>query len=97
MKELKVRGLILREAPLGDKDKRLVMFTRETGKIPVLAKGALSPKSKWGASSQIFCYGDYVLSKGQTFYYIKEVQLIETFFEIRKIGKDIIADRHVFH
>lgn len=84
MKELKVRGLILREAPLGDKDKRLIMFTREMGKIPVLAKGALSPKSKWGASSQIFCYGDYVLSKGQTFYYIKEVQLIETFFEIRK-------------
>lgn len=84
MKESKVRGLIIKEAPMGDKDKRLVMLTREMGKISVIAKGALSPKSKWGATSQTFCYGDYVLSKGQTFYYIKEAQLIESFFALRQ-------------
>lgn len=84
MKESKVRGLIIREAPMGDKDKRLVMLTREMGKISLIAKGALSPKSKWGAATQLFCYGDYILSKGQTFYYIKEVQLIESFFPIRQ-------------
>ena len=83
MKESKVRGLIIKEAPMGDKDKRLVMLTREMGKIPVIAKGALSPKSKWAATSQVFCYGDYVLGKGQTFYYIKEAQLIESFFALR--------------
>lgn len=84
MKESKVRGLIIKEAPMGDKDKRLVMLTREMGKISVLAKGALSPKSKWGAATQLFCYGDYILSKGQSFYYIKEVQLIESFFSLRE-------------
>ena len=84
MKEIKVRGLIIREAPLGDKDKRLVMLTREMGKLSVIAKGALSPRSKWNATSQVFCYGDYVLSKGQTFYYIKEAQLVESFFALRQ-------------
>lgn len=84
MKESKVRGLIIREASMGDKDKRLVMLTREMGKIPVIAKGALSPKSKHGAISQVFCYGDYVLGKGRTFYYIKEAQLIEAFFPLRQ-------------
>ncbi len=84
MKERKVRGLIIQEAPMGDKDKRLVMLTRELGKISVIAKGALSPKSKWAATSQAFCYGDYVVSKGQTFYYIKEAQLIESFFSLRQ-------------
>ncbi len=84
MKEQKVRGLIIKEAPMGDKDKRLVMLTREMGKISVIAKGALSPKSKWAATSQVFCYGDYVLSKGQSFYYIKEAQLIESFFALRQ-------------
>ena len=84
MKERKVRGLIIKEAPMGDKDKRLVMLTREMGKISVIAKGALSAKSKWAATSQVFCYGDYVLSKGQTFYYIKEAQLIESFFSLRQ-------------
>ncbi|MCI8633726.1 MAG: DNA repair protein RecO [Lachnospiraceae bacterium] len=83
MKESKVRGLIIKEAPMGDKDKRLIMLTREMGKISVIAKGALSPKSKWGAASQLFSYGDYVMSKGQSFYYIKEVQLIESFYALR--------------
>ena len=78
-----MRGLIIKEAPMGDKDKRLIMLTREIGKISVIAKGALSPKSKWGAASQLFSYGDYVLSKGQSFYYIKEVQLIESFYALR--------------
>lgn len=84
MKEKKVRGLVIKEAPMSDKDKRLVMLTREMGKISVLAKGALSPKSKWGAVTQLFCYGDYVLSKGKSFYYIKEAQLIESFFALRQ-------------
>lgn len=84
MKERKVRGLIIKEAPMGDKDKRLVMLTREMGKISVIAKGALSAKSKWAATSQVFCYGDYVLGKGQSFYYIKEAQLIESFFALRQ-------------
>ncbi len=84
MKDRKVRGLIIKEAPMGDKDKRLVMLTRDLGKISVIAKGALSPKSKWVATSQVFCYGDYVVSKGQTFYYIKEAQLIESFFSLRQ-------------
>lgn len=84
MNEIKVRGLIIREAPMGDKDKRLVMLTREMGKLSVLAKGALSPKSRWGAVSQLFCYGEYRLSRGRTFYYIQEAQLIETFYDIRQ-------------
>lgn len=84
MKEYKVRGIILREAPMGDKDKRLVMLTRENGKIPVLAKGALSPKSRLAGLTQLFCYGEYRLSKGRTFYYIQEGTLRESFFDLRQ-------------
>lgn len=83
MKEIKVRGLIVQEAPMGDKDKRLILLTRELGKISVIAKGALSPKNRYSALCQLFCYGDYVLSKGRTFYYIQEAQLIESFYHLR--------------
>ena len=47
MTEVKVHGIVTAEAVMGDKDKRLTLLTREMGRIPVLAKGALAPKSRW--------------------------------------------------
>ncbi|MBO6159068.1 MAG: DNA repair protein RecO [Firmicutes bacterium] len=83
MEEIKVHALVLREAPMGDKDKRLVLLTAELGKISVLAKGALGAKSRFKAISGSFSYGEYVLSKGNTFYYIKEGTLLESFYGLR--------------
>ena len=71
MKEMKVRGIVIREEAMGEKDKRVVLLTEEVGKITILAKGAMSAKSRFGALTQLFCLGDYVVTKGRTFYYIK--------------------------
>lgn len=84
MNEIKVRGIVLREEAMGDKDKRVVLLTEELGRISVLAKGAKSVKSKVGALTQPFCLSDYVLQKGRTFYYIKEAHLVESFYELRE-------------
>lgn len=84
MKEIKVRGIVIREEPMGDKDKRIVLLTEEMGKLPVLAKGALTSKSRFGALTQLFSLGDFVLTKGKTFYYIKEAQLVENFYGLRE-------------
>lgn len=84
MKEIKVRGIVIREEAMGDKDKRLVLLTEEMGKLSVLAKGALGAKSKVRALTELFCLGDYVLTKGKTFYYIKEAQLVESFYALRE-------------
>ncbi len=82
-KELKVRGIVIREAPMGDKDKRIVLLTEEVGKISVLAKGALGPKSKSAALTQLFSLVELIVTKGRTFYYIKEGRLIESFYDLR--------------
>ena len=84
MTEVKVQGIVVSEAVMGDKDKRLILLTRELGKLTVLAKGALSPKSPWRSAAQLFCCGSYLLTKGRTFYYIKEVELKESFYELRR-------------
>ncbi|MBO4887965.1 MAG: DNA repair protein RecO [Firmicutes bacterium] len=83
MKEIKVHGIVLREDPMGDKDKRLVLLTREQGKITVLAKGAMGAKSKFRALCGVFSYVELVLTHGATFYYIKEGTLIESFYSLR--------------
>ena len=84
MKEMKVRGIVIREEAMGEKDKRVVLLTEEVGKITILAKGAMSAKSRFGALTQLFCLGDYVVTKGRTFYYIKEARLVESFYALRE-------------
>ena len=83
MKEIKVRGIVLREDPMGDKDKRLVLLSRELGKITVLAKGAMGAKSKFRALTGVFSYVELVLTHGASFYYIKEGNLLESFYSLR--------------
>lgn len=84
MAEGKVHGIVVSEAVMGDRDKRIILLTREMGKITVLAKGALSPKSRFRSVTQLFCCGSYVLTKGRTFYYIKEAELADSFYELRR-------------
>ncbi len=83
MAQIKVRGIVIEEAPMGEKDKRLIVLTAEQGKISVLAKGAKSQKSRFAAPSQLFCISDFVLDTGRTFFYIKEYEIRETFFDLR--------------
>ena len=83
MAQIKVRGIVLEQAPMGEKDKRLVVLTREMGKISVLAKGAKSQAGRQAAPAQLFCVADYVLDRGKTFYYIKEYEILGSFYSLR--------------
>lgn len=80
---LKCRGIVLNEFPMGDKDKRITLLTREYGKIGVMVKGAFSPNSKWRSVSQPFSCASYELSKSNGFYYIKDAELIDSFYAMR--------------
>ncbi len=81
--EIKLSGIVLSAAPMGDKDLRLNVLTRESGCLSVLAKGALGPKSKWRSVSQPFSLVHMVLTRGQTFYYIKEAELADSLYALR--------------
>lgn len=83
MSDIKLSGIVISAAPMGDKDVRAVLLSREIGKVTVLVKGGLSPKSKWRSIAQPFACGNFVLSKGTTFYYIKEAELGDSLYELR--------------
>lgn len=83
MADMKTKGIVVSEMPVGENDKRLVMLTKDKGKIVVFARGARKTTSMLLAGSQIFAYGDYILYKGRSAYTMKQVQLIESFHPIR--------------
>lgn len=69
---------------MGEQDKRVTILTKESGKLQAIAKGAKSSRGKLSGSTQLFYYGDFLLDKGRTFYYIREVQILESFYSIRQ-------------
>ncbi len=57
----KTEGLVLRGYRMSESSKVVVIYTRSTGKVRVVARGARRPRSKFGASVEPLTWGAYVL------------------------------------
>ena len=79
---IKTRAIIIKEEVVKESDKRLVVLTKNLGKILIYARGAKNIKSKFIVMTQ-FSYVDLILRKGSGFYSLNEVSLIESFYNLR--------------
>jgi len=79
----KVRGLIIRTVDIKETDRLVTIFTEECGVVTALARGARSLKSRKMSATMLFCYGDYVLYGQGDKQWIKEAELIESFYDMR--------------
>jgi DNA repair protein RecO (recombination protein O) len=50
----RTQGIVLRTRKIRESSRIVVFFTRDYGKISVVAKGSLKPKSKFGSSLELF-------------------------------------------
>jgi len=74
--------LIISESKMGDFDKMVTILT-PNGKIGCAAKGARRPKSLLMAGTQFFCFGEYLIFKGNNSYNINSCDTIEIFYNLR--------------
>jgi DNA repair protein RecO (recombination protein O) len=80
---LKVKGVVIRSVDIKDSDKLITLYTEEKGIVTAIANGSKTLKSRYMAATQLFCYGNYVLYKKGDFFFVREVELIESFFDLR--------------
>ena len=63
-----VTGIVLSSQNIGETDRRIVLLTRERGKISVFARGAVKPKNPLVTASQPFTFGEFFLYAGRDSY-----------------------------
>lgn len=80
-----VTGFILREFPYKETSKILEVFSKEYGKISIIAKGVMKKNSKTSAITQRFVKANFNLYKsGKELYGIREISLINGYSKSNK-------------
>lgn len=77
-------GMVLSAATIGEYDKRVVLLTKERGRISAFARGARRPRSPLSASTEPFTFGEFFIYKGRDSYTIEQVEVKNFFPELRK-------------
>lgn len=75
-----VTGIILKQTPIGEYDRRVCLLTKEKGKISAFARGARKPGNRLAAATNPFCFGTFKLYAGRDSYTVSEAE-IQNYFE----------------
>lgn len=77
-------GMILKAEPLGEYDRRVVILTKERGKISAFAKGSRRPGNRLMAPTNPFSFGQFRLYAGRSSYNMTDAEISNYFEELRQ-------------
>ncbi len=75
-------GMVLKTAPAGEYDKRIILLTREQGKVTAFVRGARRPNSALQAATNLFCFGKYEAYEGRETYTVVKAEISNYFSEL---------------
>lgn len=83
MSNYTVNALVIHRTNLGESDRILTLFTKEEGKLAVVAKGSRKPTSKFCGASELFTLSRQLLATGKTLDILNQCEILNTFPSLR--------------
>lgn len=90
----RTEGIILRRHDLGEADRILTLFTRDYGKLKVVAKGVRKPISRKAGHVELFMRVETIISRGRTLDVLTQVDVVEAYLQLRQ---DLIRATYAAH
>ncbi|UUZ96126.1 DNA repair protein RecO [Paenibacillus sp. P25] len=82
--QFRVQAIVIRSMDYGEGNKILTLFTREQGKMSVVARGAKKVKSRYGSVAQLFTLGEFLFFKSGQLGTLNHAEIIEPYYKIRE-------------
>ena len=79
-----ITGMVLKAEPVGEYDRRVVILTKEKGKISAFARGARKPNSRLLAATNPFSFGEFKLYAGRNSYTVMDAAISNYFEGLRE-------------
>lgn len=83
MNQITVTGMVLQAEPIGEFDRRVVILTKERGKISAFARGARKPNSVLVGVTSPITFGEFLLYEGRTSYTLMSASISNYFGDLK--------------
>ncbi len=81
---MEVTGIVLSSMPMGEADRRVLLLTKEMGKISAFVRGARKPTSSMVAATRPFAFGTFEVHPGKSAFTVHKGDIAEYFEDLSK-------------